>query len=244
MDRTIDTPYARLRSVSIAENGQNSRIEHVRPGIIYLSGNLDEGAVEISNKRPQKRPWCVKVVAQSTRCILVNESEEDTKIRIMSSVPPEFLNQGASEYVSYEQEIILDDFTFTFHRKQIANNIDVTLDLPAELKPEHTKDNPLEGVIALHNKGDERYVQFHIKIAGLNVGYYHVDEANPKIIRGRDYSLPLALFHSAHKPLPAGDRYIEVYATADEYPHEESADFQAIHVLPFYEHEVSFEDQL
>ena len=239
MQQRIGNRTAKINSIRVFEAGIE-RLVQINRNIIFMRSDDGREVQFVNSYDPRERaPWCIQVIAQPNHCLLVNLGYRGIQSPSVSGT--RILNTQSTERLAYDEIIQLDNFSFTFYRKRLTDFIELDFSLPPELTHLHTEENPLEGTITLHNKGDQPKVQFYItEVEGLAPGTYHFDSRQPKLIHVRDRAVKFYLYHTSDNPITAGYYYVGIYAKTDEYPGE-VADFQEIYVHPYYEHALELE---
>lgn len=117
-----------------------------------------------------------------------------------------------------------------------SNIIGLKLSLPSTfLEPDH----PLEGIVTVHNMGNQPGVQFRLELQGLDDDCYEIGPG-PVLFPNVEKGVFLRLNHPRRPEPPAGLHRIRVRATApDAYPGERASVSQEIEFLPYYHHSVS-----
>ena len=237
--KNVHRQTTKINTIEIID-AAGRRMMQVNRGVIFLQS--DDGRVlNVVNSfgAVRKGTWCVQAMAQANACFVVNLSPKG--LTVGGGSIPKIINPQSGERVTYGHEVEIDNFKLTFHRKRISRFMELDLYFPPELTHIHTPDNPLEGKITLHNKGDEPRVQFQItEIGGIETGAYDIDSLQPTLVHTRERAIRFSIFHPPGNPIPSGYYNIAIYAKADKYP-EEIADFQEIYVSPFYDHSLEFD---
>jgi len=201
-------------------------------------GNVPNVDLPLRNK-PTGR-WHVQVFAKPCQVELYNVGSQP--IQLQSAAGNLTLSPRQQHAIPYNQQIKLDDHRFTFYapRSSKVINLEVAFPTPTELTAAHTANNPLEGVITLHNDGEQAEVQFNLRVEGLPEGAYRFGDSNPKLSYIRQESIKFWVYHPGYL-LPHGTHCLQIYAEAPhEYPHEVAVGSHALYVPPHYSHSLKF----
>lgn len=99
---------------------------------------------------------------------------------------------------------------------------------------------PVEGMITVHNMGDQPGVQFRLELEGLEQDCYEVGPA-PILFPNAAKDVPLRLHHPQKPDPPAGKRRISIRALApDAYPGQSAVVSQVLDIAPYYSHRLRF----
>jgi hypothetical protein len=113
--------------------------------------------------------------------------------------------------------------------------IGLSLSLPhTVLHPEQ----PLQGIVTVHNRGNMPGVQFRLEIEGLEADAYEIGPG-PVLFPNVEKGVALTLHHPRRPEPRAGTHSIQIHATAPEaYPGERASIRQELEILPYYSHTV------
>jgi hypothetical protein len=117
--------------------------------------------------------------------------------------------------------------------EKASSHIGLRLSLPqAAIEP----DQPLEGLVAVHNLGSEPGVQFRLQVDGLDPDCYEIGPG-PILFPNVEKGVYLRLHHPKGPGLAAGRHQIQIHASApDAYPGEQVSVSREIEILPYYRH--------
>lgn len=218
--------------------------------MLFISADAN-GTLDVRPEpRPGEKSWQIQAIARSGNCLLANVGQKSIQFQSLRNgsensqleAKPKICVPGSVSPVPYGQPIALDGAVITFHRRRVSESLAVDFLLPEpKLRPTHTPDTPLEGLITLSNRGSQTHVQFHVTVqaAGLPDGACHVEAPHPRLAFTRHRTLRFFIYHPAGvRPLPAGSYCLELQLQANEYPGETAADFQEVDICPFYAYDL------
>lgn len=232
----------KISSVNITDPGGALRHYPTQSDVLYLTRFTEEdNPVQISVDPIKARnvAWQLQVIAHNRHCQVVNVGSQE--VRLVSGKDPAQLGPGRFITVSYEQIVRVNDFSFTFYRRLLAQSFSIEFDLKQEeLQQAHTPAEPLKGSLMLRHTGQAERVQFHLQAEGLPAGACRLNTQHPKFDNAIEQTIGLACYHLTDQPILAGDYLLTIEVKADEYPGQVAKDFQLLRVSPFYRHELIF----
>jgi hypothetical protein len=120
-------------------------------------------------------------------------------------------------------------------RDATSKSIGLSLSLPSL---QLGLNQPLDGMVVVHNLGDKAGVQFKLEADGLDPACVEIGPG-PLLFPNAAKEVPFRLHHPRAARPPAGDYRFRIRATAPgSYPGESATASQTIHILPYYSHKV------
>jgi hypothetical protein len=118
-------------------------------------------------------------------------------------------------------------------QEEDSDVIGLQLSLPGQvLSPEHS----LEGIVTVHNLGNQPGAQFKLQVTGLDSDCYEIGPG-PILFPNVEKGVFLRLDHPRKPSPPAGRHLIYVRATAPEaYPGQSTTVSQELMILPYHSH--------
>jgi len=207
-------------------------------GLFHVGGNCTANDdILLPNK---SKDWTLLVTSNNCYCTLHNIGSETIDFNGMPLYPQK------KQKVNYNRPCKLDEYSFSFFFNKPSSNMAVEVDMPnAYLKPDTTRDAPLEADITLYNHGDRSQVQFKLRIEGANLREgesFDLSDGAPKLVYVRQEKVKLMLYHSETSQLLGGRHCIQIYAESDDYPEDVAVAIQEVKVEEIYDHELSFKD--
>ncbi len=118
-----------------------------------------------------------------------------------------------------------------------SQNIRLEISLPQRaVSPSQPE---VKGSVTVCNLGDKSQVQFNLEVEGLEPECFRIG-AGPLLSPSAEREVAFHLLHPRAPTPPAGKYPFRVHATADAYPSERATVSQIVHILPFYDHDVTF----
>jgi len=186
---------------------------------------------------------------------LVRLSTQPLNYRLINAAPTELHwgpegNRRLSPYTTVDliKEVTIElehyNLFLDFEATELtSDNIGLELEFPnLYLSINHTKENPLQGIITVLNTGDKSQVQFTLKINELfklNESC-HISDTNPKLAYIRQEKTEISLYHPMNRWLPAGSHQVKIFCETNEYPHEVASASHWIKIEPIYHHQLSY----